>query len=183
MKTVVRTSTTDYPVITGKGLLGSFAEVAGEYVTSKKIAVVTDDNVSALWLDKLKSTLPDNTETYTFPHGETSKNWETAGKILEWLAKKGFTRTDVILALGGGVVGDIAGFVASVYMRGIDYVQIPTTLLAAIDSSVGGKTAVDLQAGKNLAGRIYPPRAVVFDSEVLSTLPKSEWTCGLGEAV
>lgn len=183
MKTVVRTSTTDYPVITGKGLLGSFAEVAGEYVTGKKIAVVTDDNVSALWLDKLKSTLPDNTETYTVSHGETSKNWETAGKILEWLAKKGFTRTDVILALGGGVVGDLAGFVASVYMRGIDYVQIPTTLLAAIDSSVGGKTAVDLQSGKNLAGRIYPPRAVVFDSDVLSTLPKSEWKCGLGEAV
>ena len=88
-----------------------------------------------------------------------------------------------MIALGGGVVGDLAGFVASVYMRGVPYVQAPTTLLAAIDSSVGGKTAVDLKAGKNLAGRIYPPRAVVCDLDTLSTLPKAEWKCGIGEAL
>ena len=92
-------------------------------------------------------------------------------------------RDGVIVALGGGVVGDLAGFVAGTYMRGIDYVQVPTTLLAAIDSSVGGKTAVDLKAGKNLAGRIYPPKAVVCDLDMLSTLPRAEWKCGLGEAV
>ena len=129
------------------------------------------------------SVLPDGTLRYVIPHGEKSKNWTLAGELLEKLAADGFCRDDTLVALGGGVVGDITGFVASVYMRGVPYVQVPTTLLAAIDSSVGGKTAVDLKAGKNLAGRIYPPKAVVCDLDTLATLPRSEWKCGLGEAV
>lgn len=183
MKTTVTTSTGEYPVITGHGILKDFADLTQICREGTKAAVVTDDNVAPLWLDRLLSVLPDGTLRYVIPHGEKSKNWTLAGELLEKLAADGFCRDDTLVALGGGVVGDITGFVASVYMRGVPYVQVPTTLLAAIDSSVGGKTAVDLKAGKNLAGRIYPPKAVVCDLDTLSTLPRSEWKCGLGEAV
>ena len=183
MKTTVTTSTGEYPVITGHGILKDFAALTQICREGTKAAVVTDDNVAPLWLDRLLSVLPDGTLRYVIPHGEKSKNWTLAGELLEKLAADGFCRDDTLVALGGGVVGDITGFVASVYMRGVPYVQVPTTLLAAIDSSVGGKTAVDLKAGKNLAGRIYPPKAVVCDLDTLATLPRSEWKCGLGEAV
>lgn len=183
MKTTVTTSTGEYPVITGHGILKDFADLTQICREGTKAAVVTDDNVAPLWLDRLLSALPDDTLRYVIPHGEKSKNWTLAGELLEKLAADGFCRDDTLVALGGGVVGDITGFVASVYMRGVPYVQVPTTLLAAIDSSVGGKTAVDLKAGKNLAGRIYPPKAVVCDLDTLATLPRSEWKCGLGEAV
>lgn len=183
MKTTVTTSTGEYPVITGHGVLKDFADLTQICREGTKAAVVTDDNVAPLWLDRLLSVLPDGTLRYVIPHGEKSKNWTLAGELLEKLAADGFCRDDTLVALGGGVVGDITGFVASVYMRGVPYVQVPTTLLAAIDSSVGGKTAVDLKAGKNLAGRIYPPKAVVCDLDTLATLPRSEWKCGLGEAV
>ena len=183
MKTTVTTSTGEYPVITGHGILKDFADLTQICREGTKTAVVTDDNVAPLWLDRLLSVLPDGTLRYVIPHGEKSKNWTLAGELLEKLAADGFCRDDTLVALGGGVVGDITGFVASVYMRGVPYVQVPTTLLAAIDSSVGGKTAVDLKAGKNLAGRIYPPKAVVCDLDTLATLPRSEWKCGLGEAV
>ena len=183
MKTTVTTSTGEYPVITGHGILKDFADLTQICREGTKAAVVTDDNVAPLWLDRLLSVLPDGILRYVIPHGEKSKNWTLAGELLEKLAADGFCRDDTLVALGGGVVGDITGFVASVYMRGVPYVQVPTTLLAAIDSSVGGKTAVDLKAGKNLAGRIYPPKAVVCDLDTLATLPRSEWKCGLGEAV
>ena len=183
MKTTVTTSTGEYPVITGHGILKDFADLPQICREGTKAAVITDDNVAPLWLDRLLSVLPDGTLRYVIPHGEKSKNWTLAGELLEKLAADGFCRDDTLVALGGGVVGDITGFVASVYMRGVPYVQVPTTLLAAIDSSVGGKTAVDLKAGKNLAGRIYPPKAVVCDLDTLATLPRSEWKCGLGEAV
>ena len=183
MKTTVTTSTGEYPVITGHGILKDFADLTQICREGTKAAVVTDDNVAPLWLDRLLSVLPEGTLRYVIPHGEKSKNWTLAGELLEKLAADGFCRDDTLVALGGGVVGDITGFVASVYMRGVPYVQVPTTLLAAIDSSVGGKTAVDLKAGKNLAGRIYPPKAVVCDLDTLATLPRSEWKCGLGEAV
>lgn len=183
MKTTVTTSTGEYPVITGHGVLKDFADLTQICREGTKAAVVTDDNVAPLWLDRLLSALPEGTLRYVIPHGEKSKNWTLTGELLEKLAADGFCRDDTLVALGGGVVGDITGFVASVYMRGVPYVQVPTTLLAAIDSSVGGKTAVDLKAGKNLAGRIYPPKAVVCDLDTLATLPRSEWKCGLGEAV
>ena len=183
MKTTVTTSTGEYPVITGHGILKDFADLTQICREGTRAAVITDDNVAPLWLDRLLSVLPEGTLRYVIPHGEKSKNWTLAGELLEKLAADGFCRDDTLVALGGGVVGDITGFVASVYMRGVPYVQVPTTLLAAIDSSVGGKTAVDLKAGKNLAGRIYPPKAVVCDLDTLATLPRSEWKCGLGEAV
>ena len=183
MEITVKAGTRTYPVIVERGLTDRLAEVLAPYAAGRKVAVVTDDNVAKLWLPRLLAALPEGTPVYTLPHGENSKNGETAGKIVEWLAANKLTRTDIVAAFGGGVVGDITGFAASVYMRGIDYVQIPTTLLAGIDSSVGGKTAVDLSAGKNLAGRIYPPAAVLFDPDILSTLPPAEWKCGIGEAV
>ena len=182
MRTDIRTSTGSYPVVTGHGIIAKVAEIA-ELKKGACVAVITDDNVAPLHLDKLLSALPGDALHYVIPHGEKSKNWSLAGELLEKLAEDGMCRDGAVIALGGGVVGDLAGFVASVYMRGIDYVQVPTTLLAAIDSSVGGKTAVDLKAGKNLAGRIFPPKAVVCDIDLLSTLPKSEWKCGFGEAV
>ena len=182
MKTFIRTSTGSYPVITGHGVIGETASAAG-ITAGRKVTVITDDNVAHLHLEKLLAVLPEGAKHIVIPHGEQSKNWALAGELLEQLAADDMPRDGVIVALGGGVVGDLAGFVAGTYMRGIDYVQVPTTLLAAIDSSVGGKTAVDLKAGKNLAGRIYPPKAVVCDLDMLSTLPKAEWKCGLGEAV
>ena len=183
MEITVRAGERTYPVIAERGVLKDAARVLRPFIAGKKVAVVTDDIVAGLHLGTLSAALPEGSPVYVIPHGEASKNWAEAGRIVEWLAGAGLTRSDAVIALGGGVVGDIAGFAASVYMRGISYIQVPTTLLAGIDSSVGGKTAVDLTAGKNLAGRIYPPSAVIFDPDALSTLPPAEWKCGLGEAV
>lgn len=183
MKTTIAAATGSYPVISGHGILKDVRTLAGVCEGGRRAVVITDDNVAPLYLDTLLSSLPADTPRHIVPHGEASKNWTLAGELTEALAADGLCRDDAVIALGGGVVGDLAGFVASVYMRGISYVQVPTTLLAAIDSSVGGKTAVDLNAGKNLAGRIYPPKAVVCDLDTLSTLPGTEWKCGLGEAV
>ena len=183
MEITVRAGERTYPVIAERGVLKDAARVLRPFIAGKKVAVVTDDIVAGLHLGTLSAALPEGSPVYVIPHGEASKNWAEAGRIVEWLAGAGLTRSDAVIALGGGVVGDIAGFAASVYMRGISYIQVPTTLLAGIDSSVGGKTAVDLTAGKNLAGRIYPPSVVIFDPDALSTLPPAEWKCGLGEAV
>lgn len=183
MEITVRAGERTYPVIAERGVLKDAARALRPFIAGKKVAVVTDDIVAGLHLGTLSAALPEGSPVYVIPHGEASKNWAEAGRIVEWLAGAGLTRSDAVIALGGGVVGDIAGFAASVYMRGISYIQVPTTLLAGIDSSVGGKTAVDLTAGKNLAGRIYPPSAVIFDPDALSTLPPAEWKCGLGEAV
>ena len=171
MEITVKAGTRTYPVVIEHGLLGRLASAIAPYAECRKTAVVTDDNVAPLWLDKLLAALPAGTAVYTLPHGEKSKNWETAGKIVEWLAQNRLTRTDVVIAFGGGVVGDITGFAASVYMRGIDYVQVPTTLLVGIDSSVGGKTAVDLTAGKKPAGRNFPPPPAPVDPGTLSEPP------------
>lgn len=119
--------------------------------------MITDDTVDKLYSDVVMKSLSDagfETFKFVFPHGEKSKNISTFSSILEFLAESGLTRTDALVALGGGVVGDVAGFAAASYLRGIDFIQIPTTLLACVDSSVGGKTAIDLKAGKNLAARL-----------------------------
>ena len=120
---------------------------------------------------------------YVFPHGESSKNWQMLGDILEYMAGEQLTRGDIVVALGGGVTGDMAGFAAAVYARGIRFVQIPTTLLAAVDSSVGGKTAVDLTAAKNLAGAFCQPSLVLIDCDVLETLPEELIADGAAEII
>ena len=150
----------------------------------KKVCIVSDSNVAPLYLNNYAKKLTESQVfSYVIPAGESSKSAENFVKIHSFLAENEFTRGDILLALGGGVVGDLTGFVASTYMRGIAYYQIPTTLLAMIDSSVGGKTAIDLPEGKNLVGSFYQPSGVYVDLSALHTLPKAEMENGMGELV
>ena len=154
-------------------------------VTGEKILIVTDDNVERLFLhkviDELKGTY--NIFTYVVKSGEDSKNSKNYFSILGSLLQNQFNRNDCVIALGGGVVGDLAGFVASTYMRGIAYIQLPTTLLSMIDSSIGGKTAINLDCTKNVVGTFYQPYLVYAATLALSTLPEREVVSGLGEAI
>ena len=151
-----------------------------------KALIISDDNVAPLYMPTVKESLTaSGFDVYEFiiPHGEESKSAANLIAILEFAAKNNFSRSDAFLALGGGVVGDLCGFAAAVYMRGIAFVQIPTSLLAAVDSSVGGKTAIDLEAGKNLAGAFHQPKLVICDTNCFSTLPDEEFANGMGEVI
>lgn len=150
------------------------------------VAVITDDKVAPLYLNCVKDSLKESgfeTCNFIFKNGEESKNINTFSDILEFLAQSRITRSDIIIALGGGVVGDMAGFCAAVYLRGIKFVQLPTTLLANVDSSVGGKTAIDLKAGKNLAGCFYQPSYVMCDYKTTETLDPSVFSDGMAEVI
>ena len=150
----------------------------------KKIAVITDSNVDELYGERLNGFLDGSGFfKYVIDAGEKSKNGENYLKIINWLAENGFQRHDAVIAFGGGVVGDLAGFVASTYMRGIRLISVPTTLLSMVDSSVGGKTAIDLPSGKNLCGTFYQPSAVLINTEFLNTLPEKEVSNGYGEII
>lgn len=151
-----------------------------------KLAIITDDQVDSYYGDFVQQMLEDAGYCvckYVFLHGESSKTPETVGNVYAFLSENSITRTDIILALGGGVVGDLAGFCAATWLRGVDFVQIPTTLLAMIDSSVGGKTGVDLPQGKNLVGAFYQPSLVVIDVHTLRTLPEHIFVDGIAEAI
>lgn len=168
----------------------SFATIGEElkktFSRNKKVFVITDENVDALYGDLLLEKLVEQdfvTEKFVIAPGEKSKSLLTLPAIYESLAKFKLTRSDLIIALGGGVVGDLAGFVAATFLRGVPYVQIPTSLLAQIDSSIGGKVAVDLPAGKNLVGSFYHPSAVFIDPNMLKTLPKKYFSDGMGEVI
>lgn len=181
----VKTSAT-YEVLIGSGLLQKAGEAVKKVISPCKAAIVTDSTVVHLYEETVRKSLTEagfSVCTFVFPTGEASKNIHTLSHLLEFLAKEEMTRTDLIVALGGGVTGDLAGFGAAVYLRGISFVQIPTTFLAAIDSSVGGKTAVDLEAGKNLAGAFYQPKLVLCDTDVLQTLPEVVFADGIAEAL
>lgn len=181
----VKTSAT-YEVLIGSGLLQKAGETVKKVISPCKAAIVTDSTVVHLYEETVRKSLTEagfSVCTFVFPAGEASKNIHTLSHLLEFLAKEEMTRTDMIVALGGGVTGDLAGFGAAVYLRGIPFVQIPTTFLAAIDSSVGGKTAVDLEAGKNLAGAFYQPKLVLCDTDVLQTLPEVVFADGIAEAL
>lgn len=165
-------------------------ERIGEYLsdiqTGGKICVISDSNVAPLYMERCTASLEsEGYETYRYilPAGESSKNGENYLKILEYLASISMTRSDGIVALGGGMVGDIAGFAAATYMRGINVYQVPTTLLAAVDSSVGGKTAIDLSVGKNLAGAFHQPKLVLQDSTLLDTIPEDIYREGMAEVI
>ena len=148
--------------------------------------IVSDDNVAPLYLEAVAKSLTDQgfaAYSHILPHGEGSKTFDELVKLLNFTAECGFSRSDTLVALGGGVVGDLCGFAAAVYMRGVHFVQLPTTLLAAVDSSVGGKTAVDLAAGKNLAGAFYQPDLVLCDLDTFSTLPQEEYANGMAEVI
>lgn len=175
-----------YDILIGENLIKSTGELIKQAGLAGKVAVISDETVDKLYSNTVIESLKNNgfeTVKFVFPAGEKNKNLHTYTAILSFLAQNGLTRKDFIVALGGGVVGDMAGFVASTYMRGIDFVQIPTTLLAQIDSSVGGKTAVDLPEGKNLVGAFLQPKLVICDTEVLKTLPKSVFDDGMGEMI
>ena len=179
-------ASTRYDVLIGNGLLEQTGNILTPVIEKCKIAVITDDIVDKLYSEKVINSLIQagyETVKYVFANGEGSKNLNTYGEILNFLAENQLTRTDAVVALGGGVVGDMAGFAASTYLRGIKYVQIPTTLLAQIDSSVGGKTAIDLKSGKNLVGAFCQPSAVICDVEALKTLPQDVFNDGMGEMV
>jgi len=173
-----------YDVRIGPGLLSSIGKDLG--AEGRRVALVTDRTVGGLYGGVAEAALRAVgavVRVFTVPAGETTKSWEHAGSLLEEFSAFGMGRDGLVVALGGGVVGDLAGFCAAVYMRGIDVVQVPTTLLAQVDSSIGGKTGVDLPLGKNLAGAFWPPRTVVADTALLRTLPVTEWRSGMAEVV
>ncbi len=175
-----------YEVFIGRGLLDEAGRLASGAIAPCTAAIVTDSGVDGLYSERLAESLQRygfNTVKFVFPAGERSKNAETYASILEFLAESGLTRTDAVFALGGGVTGDLAGFAAATYLRGIAYAQLPTTLLAAVDSSVGGKTGIDLKAGKNLAGAFWQPELVVCDVSALDTLSAEHMADGWAEAI
>ena len=175
-----------YPIFIHEGMIKLVGKDLKERKVAKRYGVISDDHVASLYAEQLMTSLADAgiaAELITFPRGEENKNLQTISTLCSELAKRNFDRKDGLIALGGGVTGDITGFLASVYMRGIPFVQVPTTLLAQVDSSVGGKTGVDIPEGKNLVGTFYQPKAVYIDTSVLQTLPEKELLGGLAEVI
>ena len=176
-----------YDVLVGSGLLGQSGELIHEVDSRiQKLFVVSDSNVAPLYLEKLRDVLQSagfEVFSFVFAAGEQNKNLETVGQILGQLAQKAFTRTDAVVALGGGVTTDIAGFAASIFLRGIKVFQIPTSLLAQVDASVGGKTGVDLPQGKNLVGAFWQPSLVIIDTSLLASLSDVLFTEGMAEVI
>ena len=186
MKRITVQASTRYDVVIGSDILKDCGALIKEAISPCRACIITDDIVSELYLPIVEESLKQQgfgTITYVFANGEASKNTANLSFIVEFLAENNFTRTDIVVALGGGVVGDIAGFAAATYLRGIRFVQIPTTFLAAIDSSVGGKTAVNLKAGKNLWGAFHQPSVVVCDIDCMKTLSRDRFLDGVAEAV
>jgi len=186
MKTIKVTASKSYDVLVGTDILDEAGFMIRKTVDGQSAAIITDDTVADLYGKRLINSLEKNgyrTFQYVFPHGEASKNPETFLSIIDFLASEKLSRTDIVIALGGGVTGDIAGFAAASYLRGIRFIQIPTTVLSAVDSSVGGKTAVNLTAGKNLLGAFYQPDLVLCDISLLSTLSDEVFRDGCAEII
>lgn len=173
-------------ILIEKGLINSVGALSKSVLKGRMITLISDSNVYKIYGDDVKTDLENSgyeVYTYIFPAGESSKTTSTVVDMVEFMAEKGLTREDGVVALGGGVVGDMAGFAAAVYLRGIKFVQVPTTLLAQVDSSVGGKTAVDLPQGKNLCGAFHQPSLVIIDPNVLDTLSEHYFADGMGEVI
>ena len=186
MTTVTVRASRPYEVTIGRGLLDTVCRQAAGQWKGRSAAVVSDSTVAPLYLNRVKDSLERagfRVHSFVFPAGEDQKNGGTYLKLLEFLAARRLTRADGLIALGGGVVGDLAGFAAATFLRGIGFLQLPTTLLAAVDSSVGGKTAIDLTNGKNLAGAFYQPQAVLCDLDTLDTLPAEVFADGCAEVI
>lgn len=186
MKTIAVQASKSYEITIGAGLLDDAGATIRKISGGQTAAVITDDRVNSLYGNRLIDSLAKNgyrTARYIFPNGEASKHAETFFSMLNFLASEHLSRDDVVVALGGGVVGDLAGFAAACYMRGCRFIQVPTTLLAAVDSSVGGKTGINLSAGKNMAGVFYQPDAVICDVALLSTLSEEVFRDGLAEII
>lgn len=175
-----------YDILIEKGILASCGEYIRKVSNAKKACIISDSNVFDIYGEQVESQLKENnfeTFSYVFPAGEASKTTSTVISMVEFMAENKLTRGDLVVALGGGVTGDMAGFSAAMYLRGIDFVQIPTSLLAQVDSSVGGKTAVDLPQGKNLCGAFHQPILVLIDSNTLDTLTPHFFSDGMAEAI
>lgn len=172
-----------YPVYVEPGMLARLVEVIGQQLPGRRVAVVTDETVHQLWRGGHFGTVTWTGEVFRVPPGETSKSRETWARLSDSLLDASFGRDSGLIGLGGGMVGDLTGFVAATYMRGLPYVLAPTTLLAMVDASVGGKTGVNTTHGKNLIGAFHPPAAVIADPLTLATLPDREYRSGLAEAV
>ncbi len=186
MKTIAVHTGKPYEVQIERGILSKCGEILRPLLKSDICAIITDDNVDALYADKVTASLQASgfsVVKFVFPHGEASKCAATLLDIYQFLCEQNITRSDCLIALGGGVVGDITGFAAATFLRGMPYVQIPTTLLAQVDSSVGGKTAIDLPQGKNLVGAFKQPVTVLCDPDTLSTLPRLFLADGMGEVI
>lgn len=186
MATVKINVSKEYDIEIGRNLIEKSGEFVKRFEKIRKIAVITDDIVDGLYSDKVITSLKkEDFEVikYVIPNGEQSKNSDNFIEILNFLAENELTRTDCVFALGGGVVGDLAGFCAATYLRGIKFIQCPTTLLAMVDSSVGGKTAIDLKSGKNLAGAFYQPDLVICDCNTLDSLKEETFSDGCAEII
>lgn len=174
-----------YPIHIGSHLLGD-AELFTNYLVSKQVAIVTNTTVAPLYLKKMVSSLENNgvrVETIILPDGEQYKNNETLNKIYDALLAARCDRSTTLMALGGGVIGDLTGYAAATYLRGVPFIQVPTTLLSQVDSSVGGKTGINHPMGKNMIGAFYQPQAVIIDTITLQTLPQRELSAGMAEVI
>ena len=186
MITITVNASVKYDVIIGSGLLENCGKYVSSVTVAEKIALITDDNVDRIYSGTVEKSLKESgfdVRKFVFPHGEASKCSDTLNKIYSFLAANHFTRTDCIAALGGGVTGDMAGYASATYLRGMDFVQLPTSLLAQVDSSVGGKTAIDIPEGKNLVGAFKQPKLVLCDTGALKSLPHDFLVDGMGEVV
>ena len=172
-----------YPIYIGRELLAN-AALFERHIAGRQVAIISNDTVAPLYLDRLRATLAKYAATpVILPDGEAFKNWETLQLIFDALLAARHDRRTTLVALGGGVIGDMAGFAAACYQRGVDFIQVPTTLLAQVDSSVGGKTGINHPLGKNMVGAFYQPKAVVIDTDTLRTLPPRELSAGLAEVI
>jgi 3-dehydroquinate synthase len=182
----VNLGTRSYEVRIGEGLLAQIAAQIHPLLRRKRVAIVTDDNVAAKHLDMVLAALEQAgiaASSLSLPAGESTKAWPEFTRTVEWLLAEKIERRDIVIALGGGVVGDLVGFACAVLRRGVRFVQVPTTLLAQVDSSVGGKTGINSTHGKNLIGAFHQPSLVLADIEVLNTLPQRDLLAGYGEVV
>ncbi len=186
MKTICVETGNPYNIYIERDILDRCGSIIRELSEAQKVTVITDSNVAPLYQWRVINALNEAgfaATSHVFPAGEQSKNLNTIAQMYDTLADFKMTRKDLVVALGGGVTGDMAGFAAATYLRGIDFVQIPTSLLAQVDSSVGGKTGVDIAQGKNLVGAFYQPRAVLIDPNTLSTLPDKFICDGMAEVI
>ncbi len=173
-----------YQIVVGRGAIDEAGSLVREHAPAHRYAIITDDQVGPFYAARVRDSLgADRSRIYTMPAGEAAKTRETWGGLTDAMLADGLGRDTVVVALGGGVVGDLAGFVAATFMRGVPCVQIPTSLLAMIDASIGGKTGVDTVAGKNLVGAFHQPAVVIVDPDVLRTLPPTHLRAGLAEAI
>lgn len=184
MKLTVNLGENSYPIFIENGIIKKSGEHISQIFSGQKIMIVSDDNVFPLYGQQVMDSLKDyECHSLVLPHGEPTKNFQSLPKIYTAMLDAKLTRSDLVIALGGGVIGDLAGFAAASYLWGIKLVQIPTSLLAQVDSSVGGKVAVDLPQGKNLVGAFYQPKMVLIDPDVLNTLPEHFIKDGMGEVI